>query len=296
MNELINSNICCLIITYNPDKRLLSLIENIEKQVGTIIIVDNNSEKSNFDMISDIAAIKGIKLVQNHENYGIAKALNQGIKEARLLNYKWVITFDQDTTPLANIIEIISEVYHLYPAKERIGAIGVNFSDSKNESYYKFADFQKYKKRDYLITSGCLMDMDIFFEIGGFREDLFIDNVDLEYSLRLRANNKVLLITKKWGMIHKAGDPTISKLNVLKIVSSNHKSSRRYFMARNHVILSRDYFFKFPYFVSKLNYFFFLSIIKIVFFEEDKRNKLMNSFAGIKDGIFYSSKNRKYCS
>lgn len=290
--KLLINEICCLIITYNPDEGLLKQINILEKQVDRIIIVDNNSIGNGFEIISEIGKNKEFVILRNSENLGIATALNQGINEARNMNYDWVITFDQDSMPFNNIINIISEVYQLYPEKNRIGAIGVNFSATNNASYYSFSNSQKYIEKDYLITSGCLLSVNAFTEIGGFREDFFIDNVDLEYSLRLRKNGKISLITKEWGMKHKAGDPKIRKFSIFKMVSSNHNSFRRYYMARNHILLSKEYFIRFPYFIAKLNYFFILSLLKIVFAENDKKNKIINSLRGIKDGLFYPSKKR----
>ena len=141
-----------------------------------------------------------------------------------------------------------------------------------------------------MITAGCLISIEIFEEIGGFREDFFIDNVDLEYSLRLKKNRKVSLITTVCGMEHEAGNSKYKKWFGINISSSNHNSFRRYYMARNHVILSREYFFCFPYFILKLNYFFFLSLIKILIVEGNKTEKIIASLKGLKDGFLFRSK------
>jgi rhamnosyltransferase len=290
MNTLNPNQICCLIVTYNPDDELLSIINIIKFQVGKTIIVDNKSEGKGAAIVSHIAEMDKVFLLRNKVNVGIAKALNQGVGLAKKMGYEWVLTFDQDTTPFHNIIEIMSEVYTLYPEKQKIGAIGVNFSSEDSGDYYRFNTGKIYHERDYLITSGCLLSIKAFNEIGGFREDLFIDNVDLEYSLRLKEYGKVSIITKKWGMRHKAGDPKTKKFWGISLVSSNHSSLRRYYMARNHVILSKEYIFRNPYFILKLNIFFFLSLISILLAEDNKISKLSASFKGMLDGVHYTSK------
>ena len=292
--EILNRNtICCLIITYNPDENLIELSNIILNQVDKIIIVDNNSDRRGLEIIYKIVDNNMVHLIRNNQNFGIAKALNQGVIFAGELKYNWVINFDQDSVPFNNIIEIISEIYSLYPDKNRIGAIGVNFKNVNSKNNYRKIDHKKYRKKDYLITSGCLISTNIFFKIGGFREDFFIDDVDLEYSLRLRENGKISLITKKYGMIHKVGAPKIMKIFGLSLISSNHNSIRRYYKARNHVILSKEYLFKYPYFIAKTNYFFILSLIKILLIDDDKKAKIIASIKGIKDGILYSSKCKK---
>lgn len=296
MNLINKKHIGCLIVTYNPSAELYNLIANIKSQVDKIIIVDNNSNQQVLSALIKYSEKENIILMLNKENYGIAKALNQGVVQAKKMNYDWVITFDQDSMPFQNIMEIISEVYFSYPEKQKIGAIGVNFSGLKSDSYYQLPNNKMYCERDYLITSGCLISIKTCIEIGGFREDLFIDDVDLEYSLRLRKNGKVSLITREWGMVHKAGDPIIKRFKGFMLISSNHNSVRRYYKARNHIIISKEYIFKFPYFIAKKNYFFFMSLIHILFIESKKKIKMYSSFKGILDGIFYSSKKRKFLS
>ena len=287
MGHLNKNQICCLIITFNPDESIFKLIETIENKVNSIIVVDNNSSNIVINNLVIYSRSKGISLILNKQNEGIAKALNQGVKKAQELNYEWVITFDQDTMPYNNIVEIISEVYNSYPRKEEIGSIGVNFSAPNHKSYYKFSGGNIYSIRDYLITSGNLLSIKAFLEVGGFREDFFIDNVDLEYSLRLRKHRKVNLISRKWGMFHKTGDPVTKKVFGIPVGSSNHSASRRYYMARNHVLLSKKYLFRFPYFIMKLNYYFIISLIQLMIVEDNKKAKMIASLKGMKDGLFF---------
>ena len=261
-------------------------------QVGKTIIVDNHSEEKGAAILSHIVETDKIFILRNNVNGGIAKALNQGVCLASRMGYQWVLTFDQDTTPFHNVIEIISEVYALFPEKQKIGAIGVNFSSEDSSDYYRFNTDKLYHERDYLITSGCLLSIEAFHEIGGFREDLFIDNVDIEYSLRLKECGKVSIITKKWGMRHKAGDPKTRKFWGVNVVSSNHPSLSRYYMARNHVILSKDYLFRNPYFITKLNIFFLLSLISLIVAEDNRISKLSATLKGIRDGVHYPYKRR----
>lgn len=283
------SKIASLIITYNPDAGLLNLVETIFNQVNLVIIVDNFSDNSSsvfIDLIKE--KYPEIKLIKNDNNFGIAKALNQGFEEAKKSNIDHVLTFDQDSTPFDNIVSIIKEVYNSYDNKAEIGAIGVGYVPNYTERFTEINKNQLYYEKDYLITSGCMLSVDTFCKIGGFREDFFIDNVDIEYSLRLKKNGKKSLITTKSGMIHKAGDPLRKKILGFTVTSSNHSSFRRYFMSRNHVIVTRDYFLINPYFILKLNFFYILAIIQIIMVEKDIRSKLKSSYRGFKAALNHS--------
>ncbi|WP_281633897.1 glycosyltransferase [Flavobacterium luteolum] len=257
----------------------------MSKQVNRIIVVDNNSTNEGAKIIDSIENQDKVDIIRNNTNLGIATALNQGVKEAMKFNFDFVLTFDQDSTPFDNIINVIQEVYNSFSSKNEIGAIGVSYTSSFEDTFNAVPKQREYLEKDYLITSGCLICVKSFVKIGGFRDDFFIDNVDIEYSLRLKKNGKKSLMSIKPGMIHKAGDPLKRKILGISVSSSNHNSFRRYFMSRNHVIVTRDYFFTDTYFVLKLNFFYILSIFKIILVEKEVILKLKKSYKGFKDGF-----------
>ncbi len=292
-DRLTKNDICCLIISFNPDNILKRLVYIMRDLVDKIIIVDNNSDGASLELLRDISEDEKVYLIHNIKNLGIAKALNQGVQMAIKMRFKSVITFDQDSLPCSNIIDIITEVYNLYPAKDRVGVIGINYCNENLESRYTSNSYKLFQIKDYLITSGCLLFTDAYLKTGGFREDFFIDNVDLEYSLRLRLYGKKSLVTSKIGMKHKAGNPKKRKIFGLTLISSNHSSNRRYYMARNHLILTRIYFLKFPFFITKMNLFFILSLIKMLLIDDDKNAKVKATFKGLADGFHYTLKDKK---
>lgn len=282
-----SSEICCIVVTYNPDEALEQLLKIIKNQVDQIIIVDNCSNINCYRFIEKHEHEDRLKIIKNPANYGIAKALNQGIAMAIELGYSWAITFDQDTKPFNDIINSIVEVFEGCTDKNNIGAIGVNSIDIDNQKYQNTDESTKFTIREYLITSGTMISLKIFSEIGGFDDDYFIDNVDIEYSLKLRSFGKLLLITNKCGMLHKPGHTISKKLFCWKIESSNHKPIRRFYMSRNNFILTKKYFFLYPRFTLKLNYFYLISLIKMVIIEKDIKNKLISTLKGVRDGFFY---------
>ncbi len=279
--------VCAIVVAYKPDLvRLRQIIASLKEQLVEIILVDNCSDSSvQFFLLEESKNI-GFELIQNNKNYGIAKALNQGVLVAKDKGFRWAFTFDQDSKLMNQMVMQSLNVFNSLEQQHEIGAIGINALKSSNDLYYPFQSDYSYKERDYLITSGTLISLDVFEKIGGFREDFFIDNVDLEYSLRLKLHGYKSFITKEPGMFHDPGNPVIKKIFGIKIKSSNHSSFRRYFMARNHVILSKLYFFRFPYFILKSNYFFILSVFYFVMVESNRYEKIKMTFKGLKDGIF----------
>jgi rhamnosyltransferase len=282
--------VCAVIITYNPKwQQLQQLIGTLKNQLAEVIVVDNKSQEELQAVLFEASTRIGFKLHQNSANYGIAKALNQGVEVAKVNGYRWTFTFDQDSKVMKQLVAHTLGVYNGIADGNTVGAIGVNALKSNNAVYYPFKNGAAYKEKDYLITSGTLISIDIFDKIGGFREDFFIDNVDLEYSLRLKVNGYKSIITKEPGMLHDPGNPITRKVLGRWIASSNHSGLRRYYMARNHVSLSKMYCLKFPYFILKATYFFMLSILFLSILEANRMEKLKMTLKGLKDGLLKSS-------
>lgn len=286
-NQICKDDICCIIITFNPNEELIKLLNIIDSQVSKIIIVDNFSERENFKIFENSIQFNKIQLIKNNSNYGIAKALNQGVLLAKQLGYDWAITFDQDTIPFNDIVQNLIDTYNEIPNKKLIGAIGVNSVDINNNLYFNFKTNTNYSIKKYLITSGTLLSLNVFFEIGGFSENLFIDNVDIDYSLRINLIGKYSYITHKCGMLHKPGNSISKNILGIELESSNHNAFRRYYMSRNNFILTKKYFFKEPYFILKMNFFYIFSLIKTAFVEENRKIKFKSIIKGIFDGLMF---------
>lgn len=294
MGDINQNKICAIIVTYNPDYGLINLINTIKNQVERIIIIDNNSDEFTLPKILENICDSNILQFKNKENYGIGKALNQGVEIAIKLGFEWVITFDQDTIPFNNIIDIISEVYYSYPDRNNIGAIGTNYIYKDLKKKYQSSNVKLYEKKDVLITSGCFVPVRIFLEIEGFREDMFIDHIDEEFCLRLKKHGKISLISSKLGMVHEAGN--IKKISILGLPfsSSNHSTLRRFYMSRNHVLLTKEYIFINPIFIVKSSVSFFIELLQMLIVDDNKIRKLIATIKGLYLGIIYASNKKKY--
>lgn len=269
------NNICVVIVTYNPGINLYSQIEKFnQKKIENIFIVDNSETKSEiFDKIEKLENVNLIKLGQNK---GIATALNIAIDICNKAD--WFLFFDQDTIILDNFLDELFNLYKNIPNKNTIGILSLSTNN---------LPLIKYKIVDYCITSGSLINKKIFLKVGKFKDEYFIDNVDLEFCLRIKNHGYISYKSPNATIIHNAGNPTIFKFQFFRFSTSNHNAFRRYYMSRNHILLTRKYFFKFPFFILKLNYFFLLALFKMILLENDTTNKISNTIKGLKDGFIY---------
>lgn len=282
-------NICAVIVTYHPDNHFDERVKRIARQVDSVVIVDNNSNEESVYMIHNLSKDMKVHLILNNENLGIATAINQGVVWAKVNGYQWVLTFDQDTVVENYLVRTLIGVYETINEREKIGIIASNFRDSYSQRSLSVfnsnnADYA-WEERKTVITSGSLLSIKAYDEIGPFRDEFFIDFVDLEYCLRLRSKGFKVFLACKPLMLHAIGASTLHNLLWKKTGTSNHSVIRRYYMSRNHMVLIKEYFFKEPIWVATTIFSRIKSIILICLYENFRLTKLKYILLGFLDGI-----------
>lgn len=270
--------IAAVYVLYEPDESsLLKSLEFIRNQVDYIILIDN-SEKTTVDFDKND---KKIYYVKNEENLGIAKALNIGCNFAIELNANWVLTLDQDSTPSKTLIsELCSVVYE--NMDNNVAAVGPKFKFFENEIVEVEAITNEV---DTLITSGCLMSLSAYKKVGGFKESLFIDSVDIEFCFNLRKKGYKIFQNNGVLLSHNIGNSAFHvKLFGKKIMTvTNHNYIRQYYIARNSLKVFSEYKEIFPKEAKKLKYRWLKQVVSVIFFEKNKLKKIKSIFLGIKD-------------
>lgn len=136
----------------------------------------------------------------NNSNLGIATALNQGVNAALEMGYTWALLFDQDSEPNDGIIDILSSCYCSFTDKDDLALIGSNYIAIDKPKRLviprnEMEDSCIWTEVQNVITSGTLLRLDIHRLIGKFRDEFFIDNVDIEYCLRVRKKGFRVILT-----------------------------------------------------------------------------------------------------
>lgn len=218
--------VCAVIVTFNPDIQCLrNSLKQLNRQVNKIIIVDNNSNNVGFiEKIQD----KKITIIKLKDNTGIAHALNVGVKYALKSNPFWILTLDDDSTIYRHAIKnVISQYIKLDKKKrENIGILGI--SDKKGD--------KELKEVKFLITSGNLIRSTILLKTS-FRDDLFIDLVDFEFDLSVRAMGYRILLYNTKLMEHKLGD----SFEFMGKKFNFESPTRLYYITRNSTFLLTRY-------------------------------------------------------
>lgn len=230
------SKVCAGIVLYNPDiARLQESLAAIVGQVAEVVMVDNGS--INTQEITKIIENKtNISLIQFNDNLGIAKALNKICEYASKHGFKWVLTLDQDTICPEDLVERLFSATSF----EKVGIVcpSVLYEGLNIEAGNEQEEVCEVKG---CMTSASLTNLAIWQELGGFREDYFIDYVDNEYCKRLKVNGYRILRVNGCKMRHQLGEARTVRILFKKVTGSYHNPVRCYYMIRNNVVFIKEY-------------------------------------------------------
>jgi rhamnosyltransferase len=199
--------LACIIVTYNPDSRvfLRELHALHAEPLSYVIVVDNGSSSSTLSFLRDETfKDERVQLIEMGSNTGIAAAQNAGIQRALHLGCKWALLLDHDSVPSEGLIP------HLLQAAEskvtsgiKLAAIGARTLDPRAGLEHGFAEMRRgiwRKKRckeldgklipcQFLNSSGSLIYIPAWQDIGPFNEIFFIDHVETEWYMRAAAKD-----------------------------------------------------------------------------------------------------------
>lgn len=235
--------VCAVIITHFPDSGFVQRLKRIAQQAKQVLVIDNGSDGQAFKRLElTLRDGENVELIRNKVNLGVATALNQGVRKALEYGYSWIVTFDQDSVPDANMVEKMLGAWEAYPNREKLFLLGptIEFPNC-TQDVLAIQPANPWEKVTHVITSGSLFSKQAFVSVGYFLDCLFIDYVDIEYCLRLRRRGYDIVQVRDATLLHRIGD--IEQRNLLgRIVRpTHHDPIRRYYQFRNAVLLCKIY-------------------------------------------------------
>lgn len=277
------ANVCAVVVAYFPDEDFEARLQTILPQVARLVVVDNTPDA--ISLSPDIIAAWGERLhcIANHANMGVAAALNQGLEYALQIGCKWLLTLDQDTRCYPDMVATLLQVHEACEPKAAV--IGANYFDSQNHQLKVPASGEtECLEQTTVITSGSLVDAGVARTVGGFREDYFIDQVDHEFCLRVRAHGYRVVISRKPVMDHSVGGPGGARLPLLGILP-NHPPLRKYYIARNTVVTVAEHWRREPDWCLRRSVRLLLGLLLMATLEKQRLAKVRAFAAGIVDGV-----------
>ena len=277
-------SVCAVVVTYHPGTRVLDNIVKLLAQVQGLVVVDNGSQPEEIRLLRTTCNNLKCTFIENGENLGIAEALNQGVRWAKNNDFPWVILFDQDSTITSGFVDQLFAAWVSHSERERVGSIHPRYRDRESG---KESLVRRTKDGGPIssMTSGALMPVWVFDKIGWFASEYFIDWVDHEYCFRIRAAGYLVADSQEAVLLHTPGNPKQIGLLGFSCYPTYHNATRRYYISRNRIVFSRQYFRVFPAWVLRFLYDGMRDTVKCFVGEPDRGRKFRNVLLGAWDGL-----------
>jgi len=277
-----------IVVTHNPSRAFENTLNTLAPQVSKVVIIDNGSNSQSLEYVRTAALRHRSEVIANPENRGIATALNQGLDWALRQGRTWALLVDQDTLLHNGAVASLEAIYESHPERDALAITGANFVDpSTGEAVLEppTRPSQDWFSSIATITSGSLLSLSAYRKIGPFRDDFFIDHVDTEYCLRAKTRGFIIAVSAAPLMVHSIGIGSVITLFGEKTWTSNHSPTRRYYVARNCIVLAKEYWRSDFWYVAYLLRQLLKSMVLVAFFENQKGSKLLHSLIGLFDGL-----------
>ncbi|WP_152056910.1 glycosyltransferase family protein [Aliarcobacter butzleri] len=270
------------VVLYNPDNDVFENILTYGNFVDNLIVVDNSLIKNDC-LIDKLKSSFETKLIyiNNNDNLGIATALNQACDKAIELQFKWILTMDQDSS-FENFDHYLKCFYSVH-YNEDIAILAGNTEGNKSNNINLTMD---YEEKFIVITSANIINLKYFEQIGRFDDKLFIDAVDFDFCIKANINKLKILLFKDVYVNHALGEVFLRRNIFTKKerYKVEHNAQRAYYITRNYMYIATKYHTLYPKemgLLHNINILFIHEVTKILIYEDDKFNKLKGKFIGL---------------
>lgn len=191
-----------VVVLYNPTIDEIKNINTYLNKVAYAVIFDN-SEENHLELVSkNIKESKNYTYITQNINLGLCKALNYGIQVLKNHGCKWAFVTDADSRIDERIFDVYNKAINDFRNENDIALYSpVHIYDrSKNKP------FDGYRSIKFSMTSGWLLDIDIFLKQNGFFEDLFVDGLDFDYCFKSTNNGYKIIECGRAIVYHHPAD------------------------------------------------------------------------------------------
>jgi rhamnosyltransferase len=239
-----------VVVTHHPSpNRLRAVLAALAAQADKVFVVDNSADAGAEDTVATLCRDCGAALLPQAANRGLAAGFNAGVRAVRAAGFTHALLMDQDSLPQPDMVRRLLRTLQAENARGDVAAIGPGYFDRRGAVPASFARVGFPGNRataprepggsvfdtDYLISSGCLLPLAALDAVGELDEDLFIDNIDMEWCFRARARGLRLLGDGSALLEHELGDGRVRlPFGRIAIVHAPH---RLYYIMRNRVLL-----------------------------------------------------------
>lgn len=219
-----NMKLSGCVILYNPDEDVWENVNTYLDCLNILYVIDN-SDACHKSLKEKIRKCEKCKYITMHGNKGMAAALNRAAACSLHDGYKWLLTMDQDSRFPAESLRILMD----YIAKLQDHKIGIVCGRYQERVRRKAAAHHSVTYPYEAITSGSIIRTDVWKKLGGYLNELFIDEVDNEYCFRLILGGYRIARVNDAVFCHQLGNAQKKH----GYITRNYSPVRYYYIIRN---------------------------------------------------------------
>lgn len=288
------ARVCAVIVSHNSGSAILRTIDAILPQVTAVFVVDNGSDAKSRCHLQRVAADAKVVLHADPINHGIAAALNRGVEYARRNQFEWLLSMDQDSIAAPRMVETLLACRALhYVSDPTVVSLSPAIIDAAYQGTARSARQREcHEARLVVITSGHLVKVSAYDRVGLYDERLFIDSVDFDFCLRLRAAGLKTIRCHDAKLYHSLGTKKRIAFGRREFTITVHSPTRRYYITRNHIYVTSKYLSQFPLWCIRKHLGMLVLIFQILLLETDKLENLRQVFRGFIAGVRATVRNQ----
>jgi rhamnosyltransferase len=230
-----------IFVLYQPTDNFLRNLAKAGAACPVVVAVDNSPEAN--VRLHEVLREQGIQVIFNRNQGGLAGAYNRGMEVLLGRQCDVIFLLDQDSDIDIGFFSGMMEAVQTLGTDTFL--IGPKIYELKLQKCMPVLVPGKWFPRTIriddetaglfstlcIISSGSAISAAAYRKLGAFREDYFIEYVDVEYSLRARGNNvpvymnAAVTLRQSQGHIERHG----------RLFTTNHPAWRRYYIARNSI-------------------------------------------------------------
>jgi rhamnosyltransferase len=240
------------IVAYRPEPAKINrLIETLAHECEAIYVVDNGGGAASIDAESPARPI--LRIVDMGGNSGLGRALNAAFDLLAAAEFDYLVTFDQDSEPnQGQVTALVERLARERASNKKTAAVGPLIVDRRGPQSVRHHFMGRIAgwptslhcaaggdcvETDFLITSGAVISIEAYRNVGKYDEALFVDYTDVDWCMRARRQGYRLLGICSVIMAHELSGG--NSPNLLGVTILSYSPVRRYYYARNVVLLAR---------------------------------------------------------
>ena len=258
-----------VVVLYQPGEEVADNVSTYIGEVEVLFAVDNSDDDGNCSA-GRLKEMEKVVYLANRTNLGVAAALNRGAGLALERGFDFLLTMDQDSRATPGMVRAMLDCLNVLTPGD-IGIVAPFLATRPGERPVGKADCPEVETA---MTSGSLLDLRVYEKAGPFLDELFVDFVDIEYCLRLRASGYRIFRANRAVLEHRVGELMKVPMVGGDLYLTSHAPLRKYYKTRNRFFVAKRYRTLFPEFCLRDRVRFFLELVRLLLFEGEKRQKL----------------------